>query len=351
MIEHARAVVENALDRVSVRPSLRSIGLVCLLLMEACAPVIKKPPAESAQPPRLATAHFVTADGSVLPVRSWLPETQPARAVIVALHGFNDYSYAFELPASYFRTQGIASYAYDQRGFGRAPNRGYWAGASAYADDLRQFTATVRKRHPGIPIYILGESMGAAVAIVATTGDRPPAADGLILSAPAIWSRATMPWYQRLLLAGSAHTFPGLTLTGQGLKVVASDNVEILRGLGRDPWVIKGTRVDAIYGLVDLMDQAMARIPQLRMPTLVLVGEHDQIIPKEPLDLMIKRLPKPPARVATYAEGYHLLLRDLHAKQPWRDIVAWLADRSEPLPSGADKLLARSAVATVSGVD
>ncbi len=180
------------------------------------------------------------------------------------------------------------------------------------------------------------------VAIIAMTNPHPPAADGLILSAPAVWSRATMPWYQRVVLATTARTVPWLTLTGEGLNVIASDNIDMLRGLGRDPWVIKATRVDAIFGLVDLMDEAMDRIERLRVPTLVLVGERDQIIPKDPLQRMLEKLPQPPARVATYSEGYHLLLRDLQAEKPWRDIVAWVGNRSEPLPSGAERHLARS---------
>lgn len=302
-----------------------------------------KPPGSTSAAPKLAAAHFVAADGAVLPLRHWLPTPQRPRAVVIALHGFNDYSRAFEQPAEYFRRHRIACYAYDQRGFGRAPERGFWAGTAAYTADLVQFTAAVRQSYPGVPIYLLGESMGAAVAIVAMTNPDPPAADGLILSAPAVWSRGTMPWYQRIVLETTARTVPWLTLTGDGLNVIASDNIDMLRGLGRDPWVIKATRVDAIYGLVDLMDEAMARVDQLRVPTLVLVGERDQIIPKDPLQRMLEKLPQPPARVATYSDGYHLLLRDLQAEKPWRDIVAWVGNRSEPLPSGAERHLARSA--------
>lgn len=291
-------------------------------------------PAAQASAMRLAPAHFVASDGAVLPVRRWLPPPdQPIRAVLIALHGFNDYSRAFEMPGTYFRARRIACYAYDQRGFGLAPQPGLWAGLRSYTGDLKQFTTSVRQQHPGVPVYILGESMGAAVAIVAVTDDDPPEADALILSAPAVWARSTMPWYQRALLETTAYTMPGLTLTGEGLDVIASDNIEMLRGLGRDPWVIKATRVDAIYGLVDLMDTAMDRIPRLNLPTLVLVGDRDQIIPKEPFALMVRNLRQPPVRVARYPHGYHLLLRDLQAEHPWRDIVAWVQDRSRALPS------------------
>lgn len=317
-----------------VRPVINALLVAACCLLPSAYATTEQSPHRTPSLARLAAAHFVAADGAVLPLRRWLPPPdQPINAVLIALHGFNDYSRAFELPGSYFQSHGIACYAYDQRGFGLAPRRGAWAGIRSYTGDLKQFTASVRDKHPGVPVYILGESMGAAVAIVAVTDDDWPGPDGLILSAPAVWARSTMPWYQRALLETTAYTMPGLTLTGEGLDVMASDNVEMLRGLGRDPWVIKATRVDAIYGLVDLMDAAMHRTPEVRVPTLLLVGEQDQIIPKEPLDLMVRKLPTPSARVARYTNGYHLLLRDLQARRPWRDIVAWVQNRSRPLPS------------------
>ncbi len=308
-----------------------------LLLCPACSPLIKRPGAPILAP-HLERAHFVAADGAVLPVRSWLPQREPAKAVIVALHGFNDYSRFFSAPGRYLSRQGIACYAYDQRGFGDAPGFGMWAGADAYVSDLLAFTSQVRLRHPGIPLYVLGESMGAAVAIVAMTSDHPPSADGLILSSPAVWGRSAMPWYQNLLLEAIAHTAPSLRLTGEGLKIMASDNIEMLRGLGRDPLVIKATRVDAIYGLANLMEMALNRAGKLTSATLVLYGEHDQVVPAAPIKRMLEKMRGPPqTRAAFYENGYHLLLRDLHAETPWRDIAAWIENRNAPLPSGADR--------------
>lgn len=321
---------------------LKTLRLSCFvlfpcLLLGGCTP-LTHPAGPKHVEPQLRKAHFVATDGAVLPVRTWLPSHGETKAVIVALHGFNDYSNAFAMPGRYLSEHGIALYAYDQRGFGNSPGRGLWAGMDAYVDDLRQFTRLVGRNHPGRPLYILGESMGGALAIVAMTSERPPAADGIILSAPAVWGRDTMPWYQRALLSISVSTVPWLQLTGESLGILPSDNIEMLRGLGRDPLVIKETRVDTIYGLVDLMDEALARVDKLKKEALVLYGEHDQVIPKEPVSLMLKKLSKTGvARVAFYEQGYHLLLRDLGAAKPWADIATWVADRSKPLPSGADR--------------
>ena len=109
-------------------------------------------------------------------------------------HGFNDYSNFFNAAATYLAARGIASYSYDQRGFGRAAHRGMWPGTKTLARDLGSAVGALRRRHPGVPLYVLGMSMGGAVALVAMAAPDPPEVDGLILVAPAVWARETMPW-------------------------------------------------------------------------------------------------------------------------------------------------------------
>jgi alpha-beta hydrolase superfamily lysophospholipase len=318
------------------RPMILPLAVALGLLLGGCTEAVR--PAAPAADARLARAHYVAPDGAVLPVRAWLPQSGRPKAVVLALHGFNDYSNAFALPGHYLSERGIAVYAYDQRGFGHAPGRGTWAGQSAYAADVAEFARQLRQRYGTTPLYLLGESMGGAIAIVAASSDPPPDVDGVILSAPAVWARDTMPWYQRAALAIAEAAAPDLELTGSGLKIQASDNIEILRGLGRDPLVIKGTRVRAIAGLADLMDSAQARAGQIKPPVLLLYGGKDQLIPSEPVGLMLKKLPaRTGTRVAFYPGGYHMLLRDLHADQVLDDVAAWVKDRGKPLPSGAEQ--------------
>ena len=315
------------------------LALLAVALLAACAPRLA-PPGPGAEPEgaRFEAELFVTADGLAQPLRSWHPNGE-ASAVILALHGFNDYSKAFEEPAADWAEAGIITYAYDQRGFGAGPNPGLWAGSEVLTNDLTDAARVIKSRHPELPLYLLGESMGGAVIMTALASDNPPPAAGVVLAAPAVWARSTMPWYQRSALWLTAHSFPWAKLTGRGLKIQASDNIEMLRGLGRDPLVIKETRVDAIYGLVNLMDQALAAAPALDRPALLLYGQRDEIVPKDPTFQAWRELPEEQKKVhrqALYENGWHMLLRDLDATTVRRDIAAWIADPSAPLPSGAD---------------
>lgn len=315
-------------------------GLLSILMaatLAACAPRTDRP-GPSIVEPSLADDRVVMPDGAKLAIRSWQPATEP-RAVIVAVHGFNDYANFFTTPGEFFASQGIVSYAYDQRGFGESPGRGVWAGEDTMAEDLGTIVQLLKTRHPGRPVFILGNSMGGGVALVALTVPKPPAVDGVILVAPAVWGRTTMPWYQRAALWVGSHAAPWMRLTGSSLRIQASDNIEMLRALGRDPLVIKETRIDAIDGLANMMDAALEVAPRLETPALILYGARDQVIPGNLIQQMIRSLPEVEPerrRVAYYENGWHMLLRDLQGPVVWRDILAWIERRDMALPSKAD---------------
>ena len=293
------------------------------------------PSTDPATDPILGT--LTTADNARLPMRAWLPKDAPPTAVILAVHGFNDYSNAFDMPGRWWAKRGIATYAYDQRGFGSAPNTGYWPGIETMTGDLAEAARLLMARYPGVPLYYLGESMGAAVTMAALVRDAVPTPAGVILSAPAVWSRSYMPFYQRWALWVLGHTAPWATFTGRGLGIMPSDNIEMLRALGRDPLVIKETRVDTIKGLVDLMDAGFNATGQLSGPALILIGAHDQVVPIKPQVAAVSTLPDPAhQRIAFYANGWHMLLRDLEAETVWTDVAAWMKNREAALPSAAD---------------
>jgi acylglycerol lipase len=327
--------------------------VAALLLVAGCAPTIDRPArfggagaaGTATGPdvaPRFAGKVFITADGSRLPLRQWLP-AGPVKAVVLALHGFDDYSHAFAMPAEAWARNGIAVYAYDQRGFGAAPGRGRWPGTAVLVDDAATACGILRRLYPDVPLYLVGESMGGAVAIVAMTGEAGtpvPDVDGVILVSPAVWSRSSMGLVPRAALWLGVRLMPGMTLTGRSLHIVASDNMPMLRGLARDPLVIKATRIDTIYGLVNLMDKAAAAAPKLNGRLLVLEGKKDPIVPHAAACGFLRKLPKDPPdppTLALYPQGYHMLFRDLDGPTVIADAAGWMLDPGAPLISGADR--------------
>lgn len=326
---------------------IRALVLSVMLWgLAACAtPYVQPPltPPAGFTGPRIEADAFVVDDGGRLPYLRWGPED--AGTVVVALHGMNDHAAAFRLAGPWWAERGIATYAYDQRGFGDAPGRGLWAGEARMAEDLRTVIALVRARHPHARVAVAGESMGGAVAISAFASDRPPGADQLILLAPAVWGWSSQSLPNRASLWAAARLMGPRSVTPPDWAVRhirATDNLIELVANGNDPGFIRSTRFDALSGLVDLMESATVKLGQVRAPTLLMYGAHDQIIEQGPMRRALARAGDPPnLRTAWYPDGWHLLNRDWQAEVVFRDIEAILRDPDAPLPSGAGPVMRR----------
>ena len=320
------------------------------LLLAACAPRLQEigPPDDAPRLIESGPAKDAMTEGAIhmpdgvdLPMRMWEPWDRPAEAVILALHGFNDYSKGMASPGKGMARRGFIFYAYDQRGFGRSPQHGIWAGEQQMIDDLRVAARLIKAEHPNLPLFLLGESMGGSVIMAAAVGDDPPVADGIILAAPAIWGWQTIAPIERTITEGAVHVMPWMTVVPTGIHAQASSNRAAIRDLSRDPLVIKETRIDTAYGLINLMTSAFDAASKLGKPRwLLMFGEHEAILDRGAVNKALPHFPDQPpdqGRIAIYPRGYHLLLRDFNQYAVYDDIAAWIRDPKAPLPSGADQ--------------
>ncbi|WP_104202373.1 alpha/beta hydrolase [Billgrantia saliphila] len=316
---------------------IRLIGLVWLLPLLGCAAPALQSPGPSATEPRLADFHFVADDGYRLPLRHW-PAEGNRNAVVLAVHGFNDHAGSFDVLARALSPHGIEVYAYDQRGFGTTEQRRVWAGHERMRRDATLLARQLRARYPDTPLYLVGKSMGGAIAILAMTTPDPPPVDGSVLIAPATWSRSTMPWYQRLGLWLGVRLIPQATFSvsnAHRLGIEPTDDAWIKRKLAKDPLILRSARVDTLHGLTQAMDEALAAASQLPSPTLVMYGDTDEVVPAEAFCALLKRLPRHEGvRMALYPGGYHMLTRYTQRLRTERDLIAWLLDNDAALPSG-----------------
>lgn len=320
-----------------IRRLRRSILVAGLAVLAACAHQVQRPqPTDAAfAGPGLVDDGFISFDGARLGLSSWEAEGEPW-AVIVGLHGMNDYAEGFWRAGPYWAERGVTTYAFDQRGFGRSPHRGIWAGEDLMVRDLKTMVDLARRKHPGAVIAVVGVSMGGAVAIEAFANADAPAADRLVLLAPAVWGWSSQSLLNRASLWIVGRTAPGYRLTPMRFIVrerPPTDHEPELRRLSRDPLLVYATRVDAVYGLTDLMQRAWSNTGRIGAPTLYLYGYRDRIIPREPTVEAASRL-KPTDKTGFYLDGYHLLLTDDQAWRVWDDVLGFLRDPAAPLPSG-----------------
>jgi acylglycerol lipase len=317
----------------------KGFALVMLAaFLAACVPTVQRAniPGPGFEGPRFEGNKFIAKDGAILGLSSWVPDNGEIKNVIIALHGMNDYGRAFELAGPYWAAQGIATYAYDARGFGRSPQRGVWGGQELMLSDLTTAVAVARAKHPGVLVTLVGESMGGATILAAMGEDNPPQIDRIVLIAPAVWGWSNLPLAYKMSLWLTAHTPVSLRPLnpprGVVAKISASDNIPMLQRLGRDPNMLFATRLDAVYGLVGLMEKGFKAAHKVPPYTLVLYGSKDQIIPRASVERTVTRLPANIQSVE-YPEGYHMLTRDLQAQRVWSDVSAFISDPNKPVPS------------------
>lgn len=282
---------------------------------------------------------FVSFDGAELGLTVWGSQIENPEYVIVGVHGMNDYANAFHMAAPYWADHGVRTYAYDQRGFGRSPGRGFWPNEDAMREDLRTAVKVARERHPDAVLAIVGISMGGAVAMSTFGRYGVPEVDRLILSGPGLRGWGAIPLYQAAALHVSARVRPGwVVVPPKGLvKIEPSDNIEMLRRTWSDPLMLRDNRIDQVYGLVTLMENAHKAASSLPGNTLLLYGARDIVVPEKGVRRTSKKLPDH-VRTAYYDEGYHMLMRDLQAENVWKDVLAFLESPSNEMPSGAGPL-------------
>lgn len=317
------------------------IGSAMLALpLAACASISAE---EHAGPgdrgPALEDNVLIASDGYELPLHRWLPQEEP-KAVVLALHGFNDYGGAFSVLSGRINGLGMALYSYDQRGFGATQPRGIWPGQDRLVNDARTASQLLKQRYPDVPLYLMGKSMGGGITILVLTSEDPPPVDGSILIAPGVWGKDIMPWYQQFGLWAGENMLPGLELSVELAHLLGhdqTDDLDVREAMNENPYVERSPRMDTISGVGELMNSALQASERLPGPALILYGDNDQVIPAESFCELLDRLPDAeatPWRLALYPGGYHMLTRYSGSEQVHDDIEAWLTKPTAPLPSG-----------------
>jgi len=111
---------------------------------------------------------FRTVDGADLHVSGWAIE-EP-KAIVQVLHGMAEYGSRYARLAEALGAAGYTTYAHDHRGHGKSVANGVPPGHMADDDswnriveDAHGVNQEIAKRHPGVPIIVLGHSMGSWV--------------------------------------------------------------------------------------------------------------------------------------------------------------------------------------------
>ena len=282
-----------------------------------------------------------------MPIYHWAPKGDP-KGVVLAMHGLVMHGTTYDELGKALADEGFLVYATDMRGYGRLTKE-YPHEFCASKDckqkinynkssnDLLQLAERIKADHKSLPLYIIGESMGADMAIrVAST--RPEVVDGLVLSAPAIRAHAFVD-------RSTVMNIPYLMANWQKqldlmpyVKRYASRDPKIVTELSKDPLLRRHMDTYELYRSRRCINQTLAYVPNISAdkPVLVLQAKDDRCVRADAVPSLMSKLKSRDQQVRWFDDRGHILIETAHIRPDTMEtIVSWLNSHNNVLKRAA----------------
>ncbi len=266
-------------------------------------------------------------DGLPVYVYAWKPETAP-KGILMATHGHGEYALKYTHVAEALNAGGYAYCGYDTRGHGRSGGpRGHVPRYEAFLSDLDRVREAVAALFPGLPLFLLGHSLGGQITL-AYLIERQPQVAGAVVSAPWLRPIFSPPAWKLALarvLSNAAPTFQQST----GLDdAVPMTHDEALRNAYPEPQ-LSHTLMSARLGTEALSrgEAIFRRAAEVRTPLLLLHGEADGVFAAADSQAFFARVSAPDKTLRLYPGLYHEILNETERQTVFADILAWLDAR------------------------
>ncbi|XP_073087250.1 monoglyceride lipase isoform X3 [Manis javanica] len=129
--------------------------------------------------------HLVNADGQYLFCRYWKPTSTP-KALIFVSHGAGEHCGRYDDLAQMLVGLELLVFAHDHVGHGQSEGeRMVVSDFHVFIRDVLQHVDIMQKDYPGLPVFLLGHSMGGAITIL-TAAERPGHFSGMVLISPLV---------------------------------------------------------------------------------------------------------------------------------------------------------------------
>lgn len=205
--------------------------------------------------------------------RHW--QAEHPDAVVVIVHGINEHSGRYEHVGRQLAAAKLSVTSFDHRGFGRSGGRrGYVDRFVQYVDDVEDRLAGVAAA--GRPVVLLGHSMGGLIALSYVL-TRSPKPDLLVLSSPALATGASR--WMKVLARPASRLVPRLRLPSPFPSSYLSRDPAVCEAFDTDPLIEHKTSARLGYELLAAMKATRSGLESLDVPTLVLHGSDDELVP------------------------------------------------------------------------
>jgi alpha-beta hydrolase superfamily lysophospholipase len=256
---------------------------------------------------------FAGAEGRVHYER-WAPDGPPARIVVI-VHGYAEYAARYAHLAEVLLRDGAAVYGQDHIGHGRSDGeRALITDFEHVVDDLRTLLEIAIDEHPGLPVVMVGHSMGGL--LTARFAQRfPGQLAGVVFLGAVVgdwhWARDAL----------AAPELPEAATDYSGM----SRDPEAVRGYVEDPLIYRGRyKRPLLETEVAALDRFREQADRLTLPVLFCHGTDDPFVDHRTSLAAVQSLPSADVTIRLYEGARHELVNETNRDEVISDIAAFV---------------------------
>lgn len=277
--------------------------------------------------PESVLSTYTASDGDNLAVQDWpLPDEAGARGLVLIVHGLGEHAGRYDHVARRLNQWGFAVRSYDQYGHGESGGvRGALPQQDRLLSDLGDLVDSCRRRmEPGLPLILLGHSMGGLVA-ASFVARASAQVDALVLSSPALATR--MNAVQKLLLAVIPRLAPNLAVNNGLDPQFLSHDPEVVAAYRADPLVHDRISGRLARFIVDEGRAVVARAGAWQVPTLLLYAGSDQLVDPAGSQAFAAAAPASTLTAHPFDALYHEIFNEVEKDAVFSRLQEWLDAR------------------------
>ncbi|MBY0356618.1 MAG: lysophospholipase [Candidatus Obscuribacterales bacterium] len=275
-----------------------------------------------------------------MPIYHWAPKSS-AKGIVVAMHGLVMHGLSFERLGSSLANEGYLVYASDMRGYGRLTTdyphefctKTDCKQKINYAkstDDLTTLVDSLKKQNPNLPLYLVGESLGADLAI-RIGSSHPELIDGLVLCSPALRANTFMDKSTLANISLMPANFSRQLDLRPYMKRYASEDPAVVSELLGDSQVRRTMSIYELLRSYKAVNGTMAFVPHVaaNKPVLVMQGKSDRCVRADAVPKLMANLKSEDQKLQWFDKRGHILIETNHMKADTiTTLVSWLNDHT-----------------------
>ncbi|PCH36597.1 lysophospholipase [Wolfiporia cocos MD-104 SS10] len=302
----------------------------------------------ASEDPAYTEAWLAGFDGHQFYTRTYRAATSPPRAVLLFLHGFAEHVGRHEHEHTYWAARGITVFAMDERGFGRTALDSKRSKDAAYGKtchelemrDIEFWVRYLRKEYPDAPLFLMGHSMGGALALAFPTQSRPPPStetvemlSGVVSSSPLIILVNQPAKLLRGLGGYAAKIIPWVPFPAKVSPEDLSHDPAVNNAVDPDPLIKSHATFRQLGDMLnrgeDVLNNGPTHWPK-KLPILIVHGDADKVTSHKASEQFIDRLDAEDKKLTLFPGGYHELTNEPDGVKEkfWDECIAWIHQRA-----------------------